>query len=162
MNGLKRAILTCGLVSAGLGGCMGSRPTCERLAAGDSLSVVNQVSATTRANFELSRAGRFEESFQRFAQTSTGAADGTLILTWEAHRTRTVLPFLASLDSVAFSLGDFVVTPLGRDAAVVVGKYSFSANRGGQRLSNPSTAFTWVMAKRGDNWEIVYWHTSNP
>jgi hypothetical protein len=139
-----------------------SQPSTMTLTPTDSATVVDEVRGITRANFELSRAGRFEESFQRFARTCTGAADGKLILSWEEHRIRTVLPFLARLDSISFTLGDFVVTPLGRNVAIVVGKYAFSAIRAAQRLSHPSTAFTWVFVKRDNRWEIAHWHTSNP
>jgi hypothetical protein len=158
---MRRSLVTAAFSLISASACATARPH-PVLTTADSAAVSREVAAVTRANFELSRTGRYEESFERFAAGVTGAADGRLVLDWDAHRTRSVLPFLARLDSVVFELGEIVVTPISRDAAVVTGRYSFAASSDGQRLSNPSTAFSWIFARRDTRWEIVHWHISNP
>jgi len=157
---LPTVLLALGLV--GLSACAPQQRTPAELAPSDSVAIARDAEHIMRSSFALNQARKFDESFQWFMPSTTGAADGRLIRNWQEHRTRTVMPFLARLDSMSFVLGDVVVTAVTADVAVLVAKYSFSGVLDGRSLLHPSTVVTWVLRKRDQRWEIVHWHTSNP
>lgn len=68
------------------------------------------------------------------------------------QRFRTAYPDRAAMGRLTFS--DLEITPMGRDAAYVLGRWKLDAS------TNKSGAFSLVMRRIGGDWVIVHDHTS--
>ena len=124
-------------------------------------SVKTEISRFVMNQYALSNAGQFDSAHANFRNAS-GASQGQLILDFQKFERDNAIPFLRSLDSIRFDLGNFSVEPLKEDIAVVVGQYRFSAQQKGKPIANPLVAFTWVLEKKEGRWAIRHWHTSAP